>query len=139
MVAAAPEKTLQELLSAFPKPQYKHHHSQAPEKPKESVAAAPVTDTEKALCEIFRSVIKINDIGIHDDFYDLGGHSLLAVQILSRIRDQFGIELPLRAILVEMPTVAALAAHIDNLKLIAAPDKPTTEADDANDWEDFEV
>jgi amino acid adenylation domain-containing protein len=139
MVAAAPEKTLQELLSAFPKPAYQQHLSQTPEKPKESVAAAPTTDTEKALCEIFRSVIKINDIGIHDDFYDLGGHSLLAVQILSRIREQFGIELPLRAILVEMPTVAALAAHIDNLKLIAAPEKPTTEADDANDWEDFEL
>jgi amino acid adenylation domain-containing protein len=136
VVAATPEKTLQELLSAFPKPVFKHHLSKTSEKPKASVAAAPVTDTEKALCEIFSSVIKINHIGIYDDFYDLGGHSLLAVQILSRIRDKFGIELPLRAVLVEMPTIAALAAHIDNLKLIAAPEKPSTEVDD---WEDFEV
>lgn len=53
----------------------------------------PRTETEKVLCEIWQSVLKIEKIGVHDNFFTLGGHSLLATQVVSRLRSQYGIEL----------------------------------------------
>ena len=50
-------------------------------------------------------------IGIHDDFFTLGGHSLLVIQVISRVRDLFQVELPIR-FLFEKPTIAHLATEI---------------------------
>jgi acyl transferase domain-containing protein len=73
--------------------------------------AAPRTDTERVLAGIWEDVLGIRPVGIHDDFYELGGHSLLALQVLSRVRQALGAELPLRAIF-DAPTVARLAVRI---------------------------
>jgi amino acid adenylation domain-containing protein len=70
--------------------------------------AAPATDTEKALAAIYAELLKVDRIGIHDDFFDLGGHSLMAIKAVSKISDVFGIDLPL-ATLLEAPTIAALS------------------------------
>jgi len=72
----------------------------------------PATDTERRLAEIWQDVLKLERVGRNDDFFELGGHSLLATQAVSRIRDAFRAELPLKEIF-ERPTLAALAAHID--------------------------
>ena len=74
--------------------------------------AACRTPTEELLVEIWRQVLGVARVGIHDDFFRLGGHSLLATQVVSRIREAFQTEMPLLR-LFETPTVAGLAEHLD--------------------------
>ncbi len=79
---------------------------------RESAFVIPRSPTEEILTEIWVQLLGIERIGIHDNFFDLGGHSLLATQAVSRIRDAFGVEIPLRR-LFEVPTVAGLAENIE--------------------------
>ncbi|MBD2201842.1 amino acid adenylation domain-containing protein [Calothrix sp. FACHB-1219] len=78
---------------------------------------APRTPTEEIVADIWGQVLKQEHIGIHDDFFDLGGHSLLATQAISRLREAFKIELPLRS-LFEAPTVAQIVPTIENMLTI---------------------
>jgi amino acid adenylation domain-containing protein len=73
---------------------------------------APRTATEEILTVIWAEVLKVDQIGIHDNFFDLGGHSLKATQVMSRVREAVRLDIPLR-ILFEAPTVAELASRID--------------------------
>ncbi|ATB48289.1 non-ribosomal peptide synthetase [Corallococcus macrosporus] len=73
---------------------------------------APRTPTEEALADIFSQVLGGRRVGVHDGFFELGGHSLLATQVVVRVRAQFGVELPLRA-LFESPSVAKLTGWLD--------------------------
>jgi amino acid adenylation domain-containing protein len=75
----------------------------------------PRNTEEQILCEIFASVLKQSPIDVHSNFFDLGGHSLLATQVLSRVRTDFQMELPLR-MLFESPTVEQLAKRIQQEK-----------------------
>jgi acyl carrier protein len=66
---------------------------------------------EDEVARIWAEVLKLPKVGIHADFFALGGHSLLATQIISRVREAFQVDLPLRSIF-ESPTVAHLAAAV---------------------------
>ena len=77
----------------------------------EKAYVAPRTPVEEMIAEIWAEVLKVHTVGVHDNFFDLGGHSLLATQIISRLREAFRVDLPLRA-LFEDPTVVSLAVRI---------------------------
>ncbi|WP_248277581.1 non-ribosomal peptide synthetase [Brasilonema sp. UFV-L1] len=74
---------------------------------------APRNPTQQVLAAIWSQVLGIKQIGIQDNFFELGGHSLLATQVISRIRQGFGVEIPLQ-LLFENPTIALLASAIRN-------------------------
>jgi amino acid adenylation domain-containing protein len=71
----------------------------------------PRTPLEDILSQIWVQTLKVERVGIHDNFFALGGHSLLATQILSRVRETFHAEVPLQR-LFEHPTVLGLAETI---------------------------
>jgi acyl carrier protein len=75
----------------------------------------PRTEIEELVAQVWREVLKLDKIGVDDNFFDLGGHSLLATRVVARLRTNFNIDLPLRK-LFELPTVAALAEHVDCLR-----------------------
>jgi amino acid adenylation domain-containing protein len=74
-------------------------------------ALAPRTATERKLADIWRLLLRVEVIGVRDSFFDRGGHSLSAMQLVSRIRQQFDVELPLLSIF-ETPTIEGLAEKI---------------------------
>ncbi|WNG58277.1 amino acid adenylation domain-containing protein [Archangium gephyra] len=63
------------------------------------------------LARIWRELLRVERVGMHDDFFELGGHSLLATQLVSRVRKELGVEVPLRT-LFDASTLGALASHI---------------------------
>ncbi|WP_379139867.1 beta-ketoacyl synthase N-terminal-like domain-containing protein [Paenibacillus sp. sgz500992] len=67
----------------------------------------PVTEQEAIICEIIAELLGVHPVGVDDHFYDLGGHSLLLTRLLSRIKDVFRAELPLRTVM-ENPTVEGM-------------------------------
>ena len=69
---------------------------------------APRTPTEQALERIWVEVLRLERVGVYDNFFDLGGHSLLAARVLARVRQVFEVDMPLRS-LFEAPTIAAFA------------------------------
>jgi amino acid adenylation domain-containing protein len=81
---------------------------------------APATPTEIVLSDMWREILHVEEIGADDDFFKLGGHSLLAAQLLARIVDRFGVQLPLRR-LFEAPTIAQLARALHQASVATAP------------------
>ena len=81
------------------------------ERGKEEGYVAPQTPLEEAVARIWGELLHRGPIGAKDNFFDLGGHSLLATQVISRLREGFSVELPLR-VLFESPTVEELALAV---------------------------
>jgi amino acid adenylation domain-containing protein len=84
---------------------------------------APRTPTEEVLAGIWAEVLRLERVGVEESFFELGGHSLLAIRVVSRVRDVFAVELPLRA-LFEGPTVAELAGRVEEMRRAGLPVLP---------------
>jgi len=87
---------------------------------------SPRTPVEEALAKIWAEVLGVERVGVHNDFFELGGHSLLAVQVISRVRDKFKIEIPVRH-LFEATTVAGLAELVERIEWASQKDQPVNE------------
>src|SRR6202035_3613912 len=75
----------------------------------------PRTPVEEMLVGIWCRVLKLEGVGIDDNFFESGGHSLLATQVISRVCEAFQVQMPLRS-LFESPTVAELAARVERAR-----------------------
>lgn len=75
---------------------------------------APRTPTEQSVADAMGELLGLEKVGADDDFFALGGNSLLAIQAVTRLRKEFDVELPMRALLQETPTVAGIAAVIEH-------------------------
>ncbi|WP_327713881.1 amino acid adenylation domain-containing protein (plasmid) [Streptomyces sp. NBC_00464] len=80
------------------------------------VSRGPRNAHEEKVCSFFSELLGVERVGVDDDFFALGGHSLLATRLSARIRDEFGIEVPLRTI-IKFPTAGELASVL----LVATP------------------
>jgi amino acid adenylation domain-containing protein len=99
---------------------------------------APRTPTEELLVAICREVLGIERVGVADNFFEIGGHSLLATRVMSRVREAFHVEIPLRRIF-EYPTMAAMATVVIQSQAEQANDEDMAailaELDDLSDSE----
>ena len=84
----------------------------APQRQGSEDGGRPLGLVEEGLASLWTDLLRLDRVGVHDNFFALGGHSLLATQLISRLREAFQVELPLRA-LFEAPTIAGLAARIE--------------------------
>jgi amino acid adenylation domain-containing protein len=72
----------------------------------------PRSEIEKLVAQVWREVLKLEKIDVYENFFDVGGHSLLATRVISRIRDLFHIDMPLRTVF-EAPTIAGLVQVVE--------------------------
>ena len=86
------------------------------------IYVAPRTPTEETLAGIWAGVLGVAEVGVYDNFFELGGHSLLATQLISRVRDAFSVELPVKLFFNGEPNVARLAAEIEEIQLAQSSD-----------------
>ncbi|MEU5507559.1 condensation domain-containing protein [Streptomyces fungicidicus] len=84
--------------------------------PRDPVAQVPPRNgVERRVLSLFQEVLGLSVVGVHADFFGLGGHSLLAAKMLSRVRAEFGLQVPVRDFF-RLPTPAGLAAAIEELE-----------------------
>jgi amino acid adenylation domain-containing protein len=91
----------------------------APESVRAEPSAVPRTPVEEVVAGVCAEVLGVDSIGLHDSFFERGGHSLLVAQVVSRVRDCFGVEVSLRDFF-EAPSVAGLAARVEAARGSAA-------------------
>jgi acyl carrier protein len=80
--------------------------------PLSTTYVAPRNEVEQTIANIWQELLGLDQVGVRDSFFDLGGHSLLAIQVISRLREAFPVEVEMRNLLFESPTVEGIATVI---------------------------
>jgi amino acid adenylation domain-containing protein len=108
-----------------------------PKPERQGAFVAPRSPVEERLAGMWAEVLGLERVGIHDNFFELGGHSLLATQVISRLRDAFRVELPVRRLFDEGATVAGLAELLETIRWAAQglQDTPCTAESDREEGE----
>jgi acyl carrier protein len=91
----------------------------------QSTFVAPRTPTEETLAQIFCDLLSVSTVGAHDDFFRLGGHSLLATRLVSRVRDEIGVEFMLRDVFGG-PNIEHLAKLVESRRTATTPSASIT-------------
>ncbi|MDP9360621.1 MAG: amino acid adenylation domain-containing protein [Acidobacteriota bacterium] len=103
--------------------------------------AMPRTDAERIVADVWRELLQIDEVGLHDNFFDLGGHSLLLAHSLSKLRETFGEEVKLSLVdLFRFPTVHTLAEQLSRssapqqnvMMTVSRADRRSARADSRN-------
>ncbi|MFE4637312.1 amino acid adenylation domain-containing protein [Streptomyces sp. NPDC056773] len=90
--------------------------------------ARPATETQARLAALFCEILKLDTVGIHDNFFALGGHSMASMRLLGRIRAEFGAELSIRDVFDAL-TVAGLAGKLEGAAAARPALRPAEAAD----------
>ncbi|MCO7514834.1 amino acid adenylation domain-containing protein [Pseudomonas guariconensis] len=81
---------------------------------------APQTPLQEQLAHVWQTLLKLERVGLHDNFFDLGGHSLLATQMMMQIRQQLGVDVPLKA-LFQTASLEQFAEQVQQLQTDVQP------------------
>ncbi len=127
-LAAAVARVQEQWRKALPAPVAADTGSRGERPPLTCPWVAPRSDAERRLAGLWESMLGITGLGVEDPFVELGGNSLLALQLVARIRQSFGVDLPANEVL-EHPTIAALAARLTSPAPAAAPPAEAGAAD----------
>jgi len=99
----------------------------------------PRDGVEQAIAGVWQRLLGLDAVGIHENFFELGGHSLLGIRVIAALRDELGVEIPLRAVF-EKPTVANLALAVTQARVEQAADSEVGALlDNLEDLSDEEV
>ncbi len=83
---------------------------------------APGNETEEIIAEIWKIVLEVEKVSVHDNFFEIGGHSLLATVVISRMQEMFKIKITIRSFF-EFPTISEFGKYIETLSLSVRPSK----------------
>lgn len=114
-LTATPVDLQQRLATAMNPPDRVASTSAPTASPRQGIRTAyvaPRDAEEDAVALVIGELLGIERVGVDDNFFELGGHSLLAIQVITRLRKQFEVDLPMRALLFEAPTVGGIAGVI---------------------------
>lgn len=121
-LATAPDATLDDFIAPSDPRQTGKVSIEATPLPEPRCRRAATTSTERMLATVWAEVLKGPEPQAHDHFFELGGHSLLAARVISRVRRDYDMELPVKS-LFDRPVLGDLAAYIDALRATAAPSR----------------
>jgi acyl carrier protein len=116
-----------EALPLMPSGKVDRRHLPAPDQSRPDLDESfvmPRTPLEEEIARIWEQVLKIDRVGVYDNFFALGGHSLIATQVISRLSETLEVDLPLRVIF-EQPTVAGVAQAVVQYQTIASEGETT--------------
>ena len=116
-----------EALPLMPSGKVDRRHLPAPDQSRPDLDESfvmPRTPVEEEIARIWEHVLKIDRVGVYDNFFALGGHSLIATQVISRLSETLEVDLPLRVIF-EQPTVAGVAQAVVQYQTIASEGETT--------------